>query len=405
MCGIVGVIPKFKGGLVKQLEDSFTQMLYADALRGEDSTGVIGVEIDSSFHIAKSADDAATFLPQLDMTQLSKRMWQAGKAYIGHNRKKTIGAASDINAHPFVVNGEFAMVHNGTLHSHKHLADTVVDSEALAIHLSKAFGKKDYQQAVETALQEVHGAYAIAAYDQRSHLVHLLRNKDRPLALVETPNAWYFASEGAMLFWILIRNGYTAEVLQKMQQVGEHTLVSFDLEKGTCVKKKLEVKKFTAMVVHNPTKVVTKTRIPVTATRTLSKNEYKRIRKQLSGTRIEFWADDYIETNFPLTYLDGETTFNLMGTFEDIDGDNIVHAKVDIKALNIKMEDLAGTKWAGTVYDMSFDQVSQMFSIYVTIAKPLPFSVKKKPPVVVDAEYIRRKLDEQDIKETNALLH
>ncbi|MDE3022295.1 MAG: hypothetical protein KGI54_10580 [Pseudomonadota bacterium] len=402
MCGIVGIIPKFKGGLVKQQEDSFLQLLYVDALRGEDSTGVIGVENDSSFHIAKGAVEAARFLPQLDMSALSKRMWHSGKAYIGHNRKKTIGALSDENAHPFVVKGEFAMVHNGTLHSHKHLADTTVDSEALAIHLAKAFGKKDYTKAVGEALKDVYGAYAIAAYDQRNHHVHLLRNKERPLALVETPNAWYFASEGAMLFWILMRNGYTAEALQKIEQIPEHTLISFDLEKGTCVQEKLEVKKLMVTVVHTPTKVVTKTR---TLTTTISKNEYKRIRKQMMGTKIEFWAEDYVEANFPSTYLDGETVFNVMGTYEDIDGDNIVHTKVDIAELGMKMEDLCDTKWYGTIYDMAFDTQSQQFSIYVTKAKPLPFSVTKKPPIVVDAEYIQRKLDEQERKKTVYSFH
>jgi len=53
MCGLVGMIVKGNSGLIKQHEDTFYQLLYADALRGEDSTGVIGVEKDTTFHIAK----------------------------------------------------------------------------------------------------------------------------------------------------------------------------------------------------------------------------------------------------------------------------------------------------------------------------------------------------------------
>ena len=213
MCGIVGMVVKPANGFVKQHEDCFYQMLYADALRGEDSTGVIGVENDTSFHIAKEATEAAWFNAQFQGGTLAKTMWATGKAFIGHNRKKTVGAIKDETAHPFVVDDVFAMVHNGTLFNHKDLADTEVDSEALAKVLATALGETDYIQALETILGKVSGAYATASYDQRTNKVHLLRNSQRPLAYVETSNAWYFASEAPMLFWILARNGYQAKDL------------------------------------------------------------------------------------------------------------------------------------------------------------------------------------------------
>ena len=133
------MVLKHNTGLIKQTEDVFDQLLYANALRGEDSTGVIAVEKDSSFHIAKDASPSFWFGPAFKESDISKKMWNNAKAMIGHNRKKTIGKIEDATAHPFVVDDEFAMVHNGTLFGHAQLAKTEVDSEALAIVLAEAF--------------------------------------------------------------------------------------------------------------------------------------------------------------------------------------------------------------------------------------------------------------------------
>lgn len=229
MCGIVGMVLKHNTGLIKQTEDVFDQLLYANALRGEDSTGVIAVEKDSSFHIAKDASPSSWFGPAFKESDISKKMWNNAKAMIGHNRKKTIGKIEDATAHPFVVDDEFAMVHNGTLFGHAQLAKTEVDSEALAIVLAEAFKEEDYVEKVEETLGRVNGAYAVAMYDQRHHKVRLLRNKDRPLCIAETNNAWFFASEGGMLYWIMSRNNVSLKDV-KVELIPEHTLIEFDLD-------------------------------------------------------------------------------------------------------------------------------------------------------------------------------
>lgn len=142
MCGIIGGVIRSFYGFDKKTEDTFYQMLYANALRGDDSTGVVFIEKDTSFGIMKTAYSSAFVTDEFHDSKQGKAMWTQGKAMIGHNRKKTSGAISDTNAHPFVVDDTFAMVHNGTLYSHKHLADTEVDSEALAIHLSKVLNNE-----------------------------------------------------------------------------------------------------------------------------------------------------------------------------------------------------------------------------------------------------------------------
>jgi len=402
MCGIVGMVVKANTGLQKQHEDTFYQLLYADALRGEDSTGVIGVEKDTTFHIAKEAVTASWFIPQLDAHKIGKDMWRGGKAYIGHNRKSTIGKTVDENAHPFTVNEEFAMVHNGTLFGHKELANTTVDSEALAIHLHKAFTEDDYKETVEEALGKVYGAYAVAMYDQRKHQVRLLRNKDRPLSIVETPNAWYWASEGALLFWVLARNGYDMSKCE-IKGVTEHTLMTFDLDTNKLTEEVLVPKKITA-----PTKATAtdggKTKSTVVTFKPkseegLSKNSYKKFRRNLLGKKVEWWVEDYIETNYPKTTASGETSITMMGVCDNLLIDHMMVSIIDLKELNLLESDLCSRLWTGTVHDMSYDPKTKKVSIELVAALPLPvsFRTNDKHIPVIDAEYIRRKLDEEEI--------
>ena len=405
MCGIVGVIVKPNNGLIKQIEDSFYELLFVGTLRGDDSTGVIAVEKDTTFHIAKEAGEAAWFVPQFQHSKIGKDMWACGKALIGHNRKGTVGKVEDASAHPFVVEDEFALVHNGTLWGHEKLAKTTVDSEALAIVLAGAFKEEDYKAALETTLPEVNGAYAVALYDQRHNKVRLLRNKDRPLAIVETSNAWYFASEGMMLQWILARNGYSILELKTLRSLKEDVVVSFDLDTNKMTEEEVSVKKYTP---HQATKQggAGSTGTVLTIKKTLgtkadlSKNMFKKIRKQFMNFRIEWWADDYIETNFPKTFQDGEKLFDLLGDCDTLEENHIVHTTVDVNALKMAPDKLIERRWSGRVIEMDFNPKTKQIHMWVAEASPLPVSFKKgKKPVkddVIDAAWIERKIDEQE---------
>lgn len=403
MCGLVGMIVKANTGLQKQHEDTFYQLLYVDALRGEDSTGVIGVEKDTTFHIAKEAVTASWFIPQLDAHKIGKDMWRDGKAYIGHNRKSTIGKTVDENAHPFTVNDEFAMVHNGTLFGHRELADTTVDSEALAIHLHKAFTEDDYTKTVEAALGKVNGAYAVAMYDQRKHVVRLLRNKDRPLSLVETPNAWYWASEGATLFWILARNGYDMSKCT-IENVPEFMLHTFDLDKTTLTTEALVPKKAPApaTIMGGSKTASTVVTFKKSTEEGLSKNSYKKFRKNLLGKKLEWWSEDYIETNYPKTIASGESAVTMMGVSDSLLIDHMIVCEIDMKELNLLESELTQRLWTGQVSDLSYDPKTKKVSITLIDVLPLPVSFRSNPSgvPVIDGEYIRKKLDEQEISQS-----
>jgi predicted glutamine amidotransferase len=390
MCGIVGMVSRYSNGLYKQTEDSFYEMLFADTLRGDDSTGVIAVEKDTTFHIAKEASAATWFIPEFEKSSVAKKMFNNGRAYIGHNRKKTVGSLSDENAHPFVVNNEFAMVHNGTLYHHKDLADTTVDSEALAIVLAEAFKEKDYTEALEKTLGRVDGAYAVAMYDQRHNCVRILRNKERPLAYVQTGNAWFFASEAAMLGWILLRNGYSPQDL-KIQIVPEHTVITFDLDKNEMKEEKITPKK-PLTPVHSVATGVMKTIMKGHTNPKLSKQAFKKLRRTLLNKYVQFWAEDFIETNFPKTESDGETLMTLMGVCDEIDEDNHISAIIDLNEYNFTSKEITDRLWVGKVQQMDYEPKIGKIFFRVKGAYPAPIS----KPKTIDAEYIKRKLDEKE---------
>ena len=395
MCGIVGAIAKTTGGLMKQHEDTFMQMLYANTLRGADSTGIIGIERDTSFHIAKESTEATWFQAVFNQSDIYKSMWKNGKAYIGHNRKSTVGKTNDTNAHPFVVGEEFAMVHNGTLWNHKALANTEVDSEALAQVLAKAFEKEEYLPDLEETLGRVNGAYALAMYDQRHNAVRLLRNKERPLAYAETANGWFFASEGAMLFWILSRNGFDMSKTA-IQLVPEHTLLTFDLDKNEMISEAVVPKKALPPVTTTLTVTGGKTaKKSIFAMEGMSKNAYKRFRNRHLNKRIEWWVEDFVETNFPRTEQDGETLFDLIGVCDDLDEDHVINTTVDIKVLNLLSGELTDRLWYGKVVEMSYDTKTKVVTMSMENCLPLPISVRHDKPTI-DAAYIQRKLDEQE---------
>lgn len=397
MCGIIGAAISGVYGFDKKTEDTFYQMLYANALRGDDSTGVIFIEQDSSFGIMKDTYSSAFVTNEFLNSTMGKSMWTQGKAMIGHNRKKTSGAINDANAHPFVVNDNFALVHNGTLYSHKQLADTEVDSEALAIHLAPVLSDTFDLEKFEEAIGKVYGAYAISAYSQKTNSIYLARNDQRPLSYIETKEGVFWASEAPMLWWIAARNGLTLKDVE-VKHMAANSLVTIDLSTNNVtvtdyVPKKAQTPVHTTkgtggtVTTYTPTNTSKPTRI--------SKNGFKLAKKNWLGKSLRFWVDDYLEKNFPSTIADGETIVTLMGETEMFYNDHSVIAEFDIDNLVSASSAITGQLYYGTVADMTFNRKTGHVTFYITDADPVALSIKPSP-MIIDAHYIQEKLDAQE---------
>lgn len=417
MCGLVGVALKHSRGFYKKQEDIFFDLLYADALRGDDATGIVFVEKDGAFGIMKEASPAYYCRDTMRESKLNKGMMQWGRAMIGHNRKATVGQIKDDTSHPFVVDKKFAMVHNGTLYSHKKLADTVVDSEALAIHLSKVLTTGFNKENLEEEIGKVDGAYAIVAFDQPTNSIYITRNAQRPLAFIETDEAIFWASEYGMLSWVLNRHGIDLQKAKSAIAKEDH-LYTIDLVKGEMKEEEFKPKK--PQPVTKATAVVTggNTKVKDTSsglTTSLSKNMFKSIKKKLIWSSLNFWADDYIEHNFPHKNIeDGETKVNLLGSILQetaLGEDHSVVASIDMKDYPmLSGANLLTHMYTGRVYEMTFNSRTRQATLYMDRVTIIPKSMNL--PAVIDAKYISDKLEEKEIKltqqdkdETSTTLH
>lgn len=375
MCGIVGMVVKPNNGFSVKTENVFNQLLYADAVRGEDSTGVIGIENETTFHIAKEATAAAWFLNSLEVeSKLPRTLFTSGKAIIGHNRKKTMGKIEDASAHPFVINNHFAMVHNGTLYNHRALANTDVDSEALATVLEKAFGKEDKVGAVGETLSDVQGAYAVAIYDQRSNCVHLIRNNERPLSYVETPEGWFWASEAGLLYWILSRNGLS---IKDIKELPVDTLLTIDLDTNTLKEEPLEIKK--------PVTTTT-THTVVSGGNVISKKAFKKLQASLLAQVIDWWPDDFIST-----VEDGTSEkFLIMGEGLNYSFPHDVKGTISLKNTGWSLENIDGALCSGIVYAVDRHKLTGRVTIWVKNILPYKSKTNEKNIAALSANELKK---------------
>lgn len=194
MCGLVGIITKNANGFGIDECDLFTNMVQMDTIRGEDSTGVFGVDKENKVDIVKADTNGWQFTQCKNYKEFEQRIYSNYRIVVGHNRAATKGAVTAANAHPFREE-HIILVHNGTIYNKDELDKTVdVDSHAIC----KALAKADAAEALES----IHGPFALVWYDTKLKMLNLARNNDRPLWLLEYPNFWTFASEPGLPYWL-----------------------------------------------------------------------------------------------------------------------------------------------------------------------------------------------------------
>jgi glucosamine--fructose-6-phosphate aminotransferase (isomerizing) len=158
MCGIVGYIGD------KNAVEVIMNGLHRLEYRGYDSAGVAVIR-DGSLDCVKSLGKLKILDQKLEDTGLQ------GNTGIGHTRWATHGAPSEVNSHPhFDASKELAVVHNGIIENFHDLREELkkegvefrsqTDTEVIA-HLVRKYYDGDLFKAVQRALQDVEGAYAI----------------------------------------------------------------------------------------------------------------------------------------------------------------------------------------------------------------------------------------------------
>jgi len=176
MCGIIGYI----GG--RQVQPILLGCLAKLEYRGYDSCGI--ALADSGLEVYKDAVRVG------ELTKASPQL--EGKAGIGHTRWATHGGPSQLNAHPHCdCTNKIAVVHNGiisnfqslrqklTSEGHSFVSET--DTEVIP-HLIEKYYQGNLEKAVEAALRDVEGSYAIVVL-MASEPRLVVARKDSPLII------------------------------------------------------------------------------------------------------------------------------------------------------------------------------------------------------------------------------
>lgn len=220
MCGIVGMITSNTYGFQHTSKKIFNQLLWADTLRGDDGTGVFGVNKYGNVDYLKNQGSAAVIQQTKDYEEFDDNIFSDFHMVVGHNRSATRGMANDENTHPFI-EGNTILVHNGTLTNHASLTDQKVEVDSHAILHSIV------ERGYEETLKEIQGAFTLVWYNTDDKTLRIVRNDMRPMYIASCVGAWYFASEHGMLRWILGRGN---EKIEDMTECQPGVLYSFKLD-------------------------------------------------------------------------------------------------------------------------------------------------------------------------------
>jgi len=163
MCGIVGATAKRP--VAKLLIDGLKRLEY----RGYDSAGIAVLNDQQQLNRLRVMGKVRELEDALRTNPLHANIG------IAHTRWATHGAPSEQNAHPFISNDLFALVHNGIIENHQPLREKLLregyvflsetDTETVVHLIHYHFTKtQDFLAAVRAAVNELKGAYALGVF-------------------------------------------------------------------------------------------------------------------------------------------------------------------------------------------------------------------------------------------------
>ena len=214
MCGITGYIGN------KQAYPIIINGLKRLEYRGYDSAGVMiynGTEI----NLTKTKGKVAAL--ETIINKDPKR--REGKIGIGHTRWATHGVPNDVNSHPhFSQSGNLVIVHNGIIENYDTLRKELIsrgytfqsdtDTEVLVnlIEEVKKQEKCKLGKALQIALTQVTGAYAIAVFDKKKPNEIVVAKLGSPIAIgIGKNNEEFFIASDASPFIEFTKNAVYLE--------------------------------------------------------------------------------------------------------------------------------------------------------------------------------------------------
>tara|TARA_R110000868_G_scaffold343120_1_gene604102 strand:- start:1833 stop:3680 length:1848 start_codon:yes stop_codon:yes gene_type:complete len=198
MCGIVGYIGH------RDAYPIIIKGLQRLEYRGYDSAGIAlydGKDINLSKTKGKVEDLKNKALSTISL---------GGKLGIGHTRWATHGVPNDVNSHPHYSNsGNLVIIHNGIIENYDSIKKELVkrgytfssetDTEVLVNLIEEVKRKEGVKlgKAVQIALNQVVGAYAIAVFDKQKPDEIVVAKLGSPLAIGVGENEFFIASDAS----------------------------------------------------------------------------------------------------------------------------------------------------------------------------------------------------------------
>ena len=200
MCGIVGYVGK------REAYPILIKGLHRLEYRGYDSAGIALVNGAGRLNVYKCKGKVAALEHFVESKDLE------GSIGIAHTRWATHGEPNDANAHPHYSESEnIALIHNGIIENYRVLKDALTehgytfrsntDSEVLVnlIEYVRATNGCTLLEAVQQALKQVIGAYAIAIIEKGCRDRIIAARKSSPMVVGIGEGEYFLGSDAASI--------------------------------------------------------------------------------------------------------------------------------------------------------------------------------------------------------------
>ncbi|WP_424492526.1 glutamine--fructose-6-phosphate transaminase (isomerizing) [Salinimicrobium sp. GXAS 041] len=200
MCGIVGYIGH------REAYPIVLKGLQRLEYRGYDSAGMMLYNDDKQeLKLSKTKGKVVDLKEKLE-----NEVDPSGTIGLGHTRWATHGVPNDVNSHPHYSNsGELVIIHNGIIENYESLKKELVkrgynftsdtDTEVLVNLIEDVMKKEEVKlgKAVQIALNQTIGAYAIAVFDKNKPNEIVVARLGSPLAIGVGEDEYFIASDAS----------------------------------------------------------------------------------------------------------------------------------------------------------------------------------------------------------------